>query len=167
MTQTTTDIVLEQSVTQTEAIRNLNRLRIYVSNRVFGDHSKQPASGPADLSLIGDADWETLLGKEFLDQFTPENTQQLFEQAEQELKNIKPLVIYLPVELPHIEISRLGQHLREDYGPKFLLDIKLDPTLIAGAAFVWGGVYRDYSLKQKISENREKILDTLREYIKH
>ena len=75
-------------------------------------------------------------------------------------------IIFIPFELPEEGMAALGQRMRRLFGKNFLAEIKLDPNLLAGAALVWDGVYKDYSLREKIEDNRERIIKTLREGMK-
>jgi F0F1-type ATP synthase delta subunit len=98
---------------------------------------------------------------------TPQNIYATFETLEKDIKTIEPLILYLPYELPDEEISQIGTKLRADYGNKFLIEVNIDPNLIAGCALSFKGIYKDYSIKQKIADNKQQILSTFRQYVKH
>ena len=42
----------------------------------------------------------------------------------------------------------------------------VDPRLIAGAALVWKGVYRDYSLRAKLEQKRQELLEEFRKFLR-
>jgi len=57
--------------------------------------------------------------------------------------------------------------LRENLDqPRLVFDFKVDPSLIGGCAFVYKGVYKDYSLRARISDNKDKIIGEFRKYFK-
>ena len=63
------------------------------------------------------------------------------------------LVIFVACELPEKEISRIKEKLGKDVKVRF----KVDPSLIGGAALVWNGQYKDYSLKARLEEHKKEI----------
>lgn len=85
-------------------------------------------------------------------------TDEAFQKAEKEIREIEPLVIFLPFDLPEEKIPQLGALVRQNFGPKFLMEIKYDPSLIAGAALAWKGIYKDYSVKSKIKDIWKLVL---------
>lgn len=92
-----------------------------------------------------------------------DNVYQVFEAAEKEIKAIPALVIYLPIELPSEQLIILGNYVRKFFNnDHFLIEVKLDPTLLAGPAFVWQGIYKDYSIRQKLLENHQAILEIIK-----
>lgn len=160
-TEELTTKILDGSYTQTQALKRLRALKDLGIAKLFGKQETK------DEILVEQDSWFASLDKNFFRPFTKDNVYKLFEDAEKAIKDIKPLMIYLAVEIPEVEIAKIGQYLRQTYGNNFLMEIKIDPSLIAGTAFVWNGIYKDYSLRQKITDNRQAILSTLKGYIKH
>lgn len=165
------DQLLANTYTQTEALSRLRALRDLILVQLFGSKTKstraeRPPSpdgmGPTGQQTL----WLTSLDKDFYSQFNRKNVYGLFDSLEREIKKNKPLVIYLPFELPEESVTDLGQRLRKNFGKNFLAEIKIDPLLIAGCSLVWNGIYKDYSIRQKITDNRERILAMIGEYIK-
>lgn len=85
------------------------------------------------------------------------NFNDLVEQTEQEIAAIAVLTIYAPVQLGSREALLVAEYVRQNFPGDYLVDIRLDSTLIAGCALVWKGKYGDFSLKQKMIDNREEI----------
>lgn len=156
MTQDLLDPILAQTFTQAEALHRLSALKEAAVKKLFG--SRQKPAGQEDP-------WLSSLDPDIYRHFTKENVYKIFDTVEAEIKNIKPLTLFLPFEIPNNEVANLGIYLRKSYGKNFLMEIKPDPSLIAGAALVWNGIYKDYSLRQRITDNRQKILDTMQEFI--
>lgn len=110
--------------------------------------------------------WINSLGEDFFKVFTRDDFQQVFEELDRQISEIQPLVIYFAYEPGPSQIILIGGWLRQNLGKNFIYDIKLDYSLIGGCAFVWKGVYKDYSVKAKISQNREQILESFRNFLK-
>ncbi len=110
--------------------------------------------------------WINSLGKDFFKVFTRDDFQQVFEELDRQISEIQPLVIYFAYEPGPSQIILIGGWLRQNLGKNFIYDIKLDYSLIGGCAFVWKGVYKDYSVKAKITQNREQILESFRNFLK-
>lgn len=94
-----------------------------------------------------------------------DNVYQVFDDLEKEIAKFIPLTIYLTFEPDEATLTQIGQYGRKIFGPSLLFDVKYDPRLIAGAALVWKGVYRDYSLRSKIEERKMLILDTFKKFL--
>lgn len=158
------DQILFNTFIQTLALKRLLLLKNLAIGKLFGQKDSAKA---ADAVSSEQQMWLDSLDKDLFHHFTQSNVYKLFDDAEKVIKEIKPLTVYVSFDLPEKEISKIGQLLRQDYGKNFLIEIKLDPNLIAGCAFVWNGIYKDYSLRHKINENRQAVLSTLKGYIKH
>lgn len=111
------------------------------------------------------AAWLDSLGKDFFKVFTREDFQQVFEALDKQISEIQPLVIYFSFDPGPSQIILIGGLLRQDLGKNFIFDIKLDYSLLGGCAFVWKGIYKDYSIKAKLALNREKILESFRNFL--
>lgn len=155
------DRILASTYSMTDAIRRLRSVKQFLINQLF-------ASAISEFSADTQADtaWLSGLGADFFKNFNQNNVYQLIEEIDKELKKVQPLVIYLPFEMPAGEVVRVGLYLRKTFGPTFLVDIKIDPNLIAGCALAWNNSYKDYSLRVKISENKLKILEIIKSYVK-
>lgn len=154
------DQILEDTYTQTDALRRLRLIKYLATAKLFGSSKEKE-----EETLAEDSAWLSTQDKT-LALLTRENVYQETETASDKILSIKPLIVYLPFELLYQEVQKLGQHLRTTYGKNFLVEVKIDPNLIAGCALVWKGVYKDYSLRQKIQEQKEKILQVFRSYAK-
>lgn len=93
------------------------------------------------------------------------NITALFERFEEKIKTINPLTVMLANPIPDTQIEALTTSLRKKNGSEFFLDIKYDPSLIGGCALVYNGIYKDYSLKKTLEENKEKIREIALKYI--
>lgn len=157
MIQKVLETILSDAYTQALALRRLRALREFVIAKLFKEGSDISSRiDQEDLIWLKDQD------PYFYRLFKRDIAYQILDQAEEEIKKIQPLVIFLPFDLPLPEIKKMGQQLRKNYGKYFLIDIKSDPDLIAGAALSWKGVYKDYSLRQRVSSQREEILEKLK-----
>lgn len=169
------DQILAETYTKTQVIKYLHLVRDFVNLKIFGSdqdtsaealHNKFLAPQLSILQQFFNSDPLSIKRDYLLKIFPPDHFSGLFQKAEQAISQIEPLVIYSPIPLPETEVSLIGQSLRQSYGPHFLIDLKSDPSLIAGPALVWKGIYKDYSIRQKVKENRPMILKFLKEEIK-
>lgn len=157
--------LLKDTYTEITALRRLRVLRAVITAKLFTREGVKLEEISEESSQ--DQFWINSLDKNFWENFSRDNVYHLFDDLQKELAAIQPLTIFLPIELPPAEINRLGQYLRESYGANFLMEIKYDPNLIAGPALARKGIYRDYSLHQKMVENRQSILESIKKQLKH
>lgn len=160
------DRIIADTFTTQSLRRRIPLARDYFQKTLFGGEFIKPT----DLEAR-DHTWLLTLTEEYethansvLRTITKENVGEIFAQLEEKTTKISPIVIFLPILLPPDEIDNLGRALRRVYGKEFFAELRLDPLLIAGAAFAWKGVYKDYSLRQKIRDNQDEILKSFAKY---
>lgn len=160
MDQQLLNFILNSNYTLNQALRRLHLLKDFLVIKLYTTDKKDV------LGDISEEDnrWLSSLDEQFLQQFNKKNLYQSFQAAEEEIKKIQPLIVYVPFELPEAEAAKIGQNLRQDYGSNFMMEVKLDPSLIAGVSLTWNGIYKDYSLRKRITDNREVILNSLKSF---
>lgn len=110
--------------------------------------------------------WVDSLGKDFFKVFKRDDFEEVFEALDTQISKIQPLVVYFAFEPGPSQIILIGGWLRQNLGKNFIFDIKLDYSLIGGCAFVWKGVYKDYSLRARLKEKQEVVLTQFRSFLK-
>lgn len=143
------NLIIQNSFTQIEALKKLRVLKEQLIRKIFG--TSPSSNSPISTELPG---------------INQDNVYKIFDGVEAKIKSITPLTIVIPFELPDSEIIKLGQKVRQEFGNNFLLEIKYDPILIAGPAFIWKGVYKDYSIHQQIAEKHQSVLAIFKEYVR-
>lgn len=149
------EVILSDTFVKNTALKKTAALKDYILYAGTGSEDPEMAKWVLDL------DPAVYSG------INPQNIYAVFDNLEKSIKAEEPLIIYLPYELPEEQITEIGQKLRTDYGKNFLMDIQIDPSLIAGAALSYKGIYKDTSVKQRIIDNRKEVLAKFRKYIKH
>lgn len=155
------NVLLAKTYIHSHLLHRISVLKSYLSKKLFSDDSDFEELSKADKTFL------ELLDENFYKQFTRENLSSIFEALEEKIKKIQPLVIYLSFELPDTESLKLGNFLRKNFTAINTFDPRVDPTLIAGCALIYNGLYKDYSLKSRLEQNRDKILVTFKRYFSH
>ncbi|MFA5932487.1 MAG: F0F1 ATP synthase subunit delta [Microgenomates group bacterium] len=159
-------IILSDTYIKNQAEKKVLALKNYLLSSLFTEGKKtMTAKTTADNPELDI--WIKSLDEKIIKGITPQNVYSVFDKTEADIKAVEPLVLYLPYDLPGEEITQIGRMLRKDYGPKFLIEVTIDPNLIAGCALSYKGIYKDYSVKQRISDNKEAILKSFKQYVKH
>ncbi len=154
---TTLAIILKDTFTLTQLKTRIRALKASLLNKFFGGDIEQP---PADLN------WLSSLPQSLHQQFTKDNVYKIFEDIEKAIPTLPILTIYLAFEPNENSISQIAAFARKVPFPTLLLDIKLDPNLLAGCAFVWKGVFRDYSLRAKLEEKKPEIINNFKKFLR-
>lgn len=153
------NIILKDTFSQTQLRHNLLILRSYLSQKIFGGE-KETSFSPNDLN------WLNSLDPNLYQQFNNQNAFELLDQLESELKKVVPLVLYLGFEADETAIAQICAFARKTFQKPFLiLDVKLNPELIAGCALSWKGIYKDYSLKAIIDQRKIEILQNFQKFL--
>lgn len=150
--------ILKNTYSLTQLNHRINTLKSYLLQSFFRS-GKQPLE-QADLS------WLKSLPASVLQKFNKDNFYQIFNQLNKQANQLKDLTIYLPLEVDDVILADIGRYARKLFGDDLVLDIKYDPTLIAGAALSWQGVYKDFSLRSTIHSKRDQISQNFKKYLK-
>lgn len=141
-----------------------HRLRILKANLLktfFGGEDKEESISPQDLA------WLKSLPLAFFQKFTKDNIYQIFSDLDDRAHDLKILTLYLSFEPDENVLSQIGSYARKTFEmPQLLLDIKLDPSLIAGGALSWKGVYRDYSLRSQLALKKNQLWEGFKRFLR-
>ncbi|MBI4009338.1 F0F1 ATP synthase subunit delta [Candidatus Roizmanbacteria bacterium] len=151
-------IILNNTYSLTQLKHRLNILKSYFLQTFFGG-SKTALNQQDEYFLKS-------LPPLFFNKFNKNNVYKLFNDLENQIKKLPTLTIYLTFETDDQTLSQIGEFIRETLNPSLMLDVKLDPSLIAGAALSWKGVYRDYSLRAKLEEKKGEILGSFKRFLR-
>lgn len=154
------EAILKDTFTLTQFKTRVRLLKNYLLKTFFGGEiqSLQPS--------IQDLTWLKSLSPSFYQKFNKDNVYSEFSSLEQESSKLKILTIYITFEADDDSLRQTGIFARKMFGSSMLLDIKLNPNLIGGAALVWKGVYRDYSVLSKIEAKKAEILESFKKFLR-
>lgn len=147
---------LKETYYQSQISHRLQVLRGFLLKHFF--------NAPPVQTNQQDSDWLKSLGDDFFKNITQKNVYQVLTKLEKDAKNLQTLTVYLPFEMPDEEKNKLGLYLRTNFKKDLILEIKLDLDLIGGAALSWKGVHKDYSLRERIDQNHDKVLSSLKSF---
>lgn len=150
--------ILKDTYTLRELKGKLNVLKAYLEDQFFNSSLKKEFS-------VNDLAWLKSLPPTMLESITRDNINNIFLGLQKQIGTLKVLTVYLAFEPDAQSLSQIGSKVRQSFPTLSLLDIKYDPSLIAGAAFVWNGTHRDYSLKSAVGLKRDKILENLKKFL--
>lgn len=150
--------ILNNTYTIGDLKTRIRALKSRLNHQIFGS---PPVEENPDI-----ASWLNGLGEDFYQLFNKDNVSAKLLKLEQEATKIEPLILYLAFEPDEKQIKELGIWTRQNINPAIILDIKYNPELIAGAAIVWKGNFRDYSLRYTIDQNKQQILTSFRGYLR-
>lgn len=154
--------------TKQEALRNLSLFTDFLTSLLFGG---QPQNTKAAIKKFAqnqsDLDWLNSIDENFIAQFNQQNFKSGLQEIEKKLKDSKTILIDLPIDLPKEYITQVGQYLRDKLNLNYFMEIKINPSLIAGAAIGFNGVYKDYSVKGKIADNKTTIINIFKTFLSH
>lgn len=151
--------ILKDTYSIAELKHKLNILKSYLLQNFFGAQSTKEWAAK-------DLVWLKSQPPSFFQSFNKDNVYNFFTEAEKQITQIKILTIYLTFEADDQTLTQIGQVARKTFNRLLLLDIKYDPNLIAGAALVWNGIYKDYSLRSTIQQKKSLILDSFKKFLR-
>ena len=152
------DKILINTYTMASLKRRLKALKSRLSEQFFGGDTNKEM-------VIEETNWLNTYGVQFLSDFQKETFYQSIGKIEQLVNLIKPLTIYISFPADEESIKNIGIKVRETYSQKVVIDLKYDPDLIGGCAFIWNGVYRDYSIRNTLKLDREKLLESFKSFL--
>ncbi|OGE37328.1 hypothetical protein A3D79_00090 [Candidatus Daviesbacteria bacterium RIFCSPHIGHO2_02_FULL_39_8] len=156
--------ILNNTYTLSQLRKRVNILKNYLTLRFFGNSQEwEKQANQFDPEEIA---WLQNLDETFWQNFNKDNVYPIFEEIEKNLAKANILNVYLPFETNSQIAATLGQYMRKLFDRVILFDIKLDPSLIAGCALSWQGIYKDYSLRKKIADNRIQLMESFKKFLK-
>lgn len=152
------DKILITTYTMASLKKRLKALKSRLSESYFG--------GDTNKAMVQEElEWLNTYGVQFLSDFQKESFYQTMTKIEQIVSSIKPLTIYLSFDPSPEQVTLIGTKVREIYTQKLVIDIKYNPELIGGSAFIWNGVYKDYSIRNRIQQDKDKILQSFKSFL--
>lgn len=158
--------ILKKTFRYYDLVRRVRILKSILTKKHFGaTEIEQKGLEKEELIRAHDQTWLESLDPKILEKINKENLYQIFTDMEKTILELKYLIIYLTFEINEQEIEKLGNYLRQSYGQNFLYETSFDPDLIGGCALSWNGNYKDYSLRSKINDNKQTVLESLRKVL--
>lgn len=153
--------ILRETYTLTQLKHRLSMIKIKFLQDFFGAKKEQDLLSETDLT------WLKSLPSDFSQSINHDNVYDVFEDLEKRVNSMPVLIIYLTFEPDEVILAQIGEMARKTFSQlNLLLDIKYDPRLLAGAALSWKGVYRDYSLRARIEERKQVILESFKKFMR-
>lgn len=152
------DKILITTYTMASLKKRLKALKSRLSEHFFGGDTNQ-------AMVLEELDWLNTYGVQFLSDFQKETFYQSIGKIEQLVSAVKPLTIYLAFDPGEEQIKQIGTKVRELYAEKLVIDLKFDSELIGGSAFIWNGVYKDYSIRNQIQQDKDKLLSSFKSFL--
>lgn len=169
---------LEKVYTKSQAIKGIRAIKDFLNFRSF--NSPQTGSFEqalksfqtyysdklSNFELSQKVNTISLLGEDFFKQFDATDLSTQLSALEKSLEQAKLVTMHVPFEMPFDEAEKIGVWFKANLGKDALFDLILDPALIGGCTLSYKGVEKDYSIRQRIKNNKSKIIDTLGEFRK-
>lgn len=153
-------IILTTTYSSTQLKHRLRLLKSNLLKTFFGQAGEDLPAIPQDLN------WLQSLPDNFYQQFNANNVYKIFSDLEDQTHNLPILTLYLTFEPDEATLAQISTFTRKLFSSNLLLDIKLDPNLIAGTALVWNGVYKDYSLRNQLTAKKTQLWTEFRKFLR-
>lgn len=153
-------VILNTTYSLTQLKHRLRVLKANLLKTFFG--------GSFDEKLTAeDLNFLKSLPTNFYQQFNKNNVYNIFAAIEEQTSRHPTLTLCLAFDPDETTLTQIGQYARKTFNlSTLLLDLKLDPNLIAGAALVWKGVYKDYSLRADIESRKVEISQGFKKFLR-
>jgi hypothetical protein len=146
--------ILATVYTPEDLRRRIELIKAVVQSKVYGNGASQ-VSPEEQAWLDKNVDLTTVSEK---------NIKEVVAELETQASKTPTLELFLPFHIPPAEFEKVARKVRSDFGT-LLLNVKLDPALIAGAALAWRGIYKDYSLRKKLKDQQERMKTLAKKYL--
>lgn len=157
--------ILKETFTLDSLRKRVQVLKVILERQIY---RPQENAGDAKSDIeMREAKWLEKFDKELLTGMTSNMYSSLVEKIDKFVAGINSLTVYFVFIPDEKQIKEVGTWLRTNLDqPRLVFDFKTDPSLIGGCAFVYNGVYKDYSLRARISDHKEQIIEEFRKYFK-
>lgn len=120
------------------------------------------------IDILGDSlyrteekSWEKAVGSQVGSEWTgffdlpPQLRKAYLDSLQNQLHSLKVLRLRVAVDLPVASLRRICAWGRQNISPDVVLDMEIDPAIVAGAEISWAGKYIDLSHRTEL----DKLLD--------
>ena len=76
-----------------------------------------------------------------------------------EIENLRVLRLTLAYEPSRINIVTYADWIKKTVGADVILDVTVDPKMVAGAQIIWNGKYQDYSVTKTVYAELQRLLN--------
>jgi len=97
-------------------------------------------------------------------QFTASNIRKRITALQQAVDALPIMTLYIPVAFPKKDLAAMAMWCREECAPQLLFDVRIDPKVAGGCAFVWNGTYHDFSFTAQSKKYPGIITEQLHTY---
>lgn len=159
--------IIANTFTTADLNRRLSYIREFGQEIVYHPDDKISLTDflESKLAAISDIATFTILGDNALSGFDKDNIYGIINNLEADLKNLPVITVYLPYPPETDEIVRLGKWFRTAMNNDVLMDLKVNKELLAGCAFVWKGIYHEFTLHFFMKKSREALLKIFESYV--
>lgn len=182
--------VLIGTFTVNQLRKRMRLLKDYLNFKLFQDDKKMDFLESVGAFLQKyplyqiEGHWISSLGEDFIKQFNDTNSSSLLISLNHYFESLNTPILILPFPLsddiiyqkninleqdkagktiPTQLIVEIGTWFKKNVSELFIFQSDYNPDLIGGCALSINGVYRDFSLRVRINENKEAIIKMLKE----
>ena len=173
MTQELLKTLAKTAYTENEFRRLLSALQVFLESKLFSEH---PGLSFEELlrrfflehHVAEDTRTRlTSLSESFLSLFTQKNLYEKMKSINEAFEKLPRITLYVPIALTSEATVKLGTWLRQHVMENLVIRLKIDAELSVGCAFVWEGVYHDYSFRYFVKKHEKELESTMREYVEN
>lgn len=164
------DIMLKNTYIKSDLYRRVGLLKEFLEHTFFSGHLQESSQDLfleflREKGVEGSEDTKALLEWGAIAQgFTDGNLRERLVNLDNEIKELPTIITYFPMAFGTKEYEMLGKWFREQVSPRMVLDVKIDPSTAGGCAFVWKGIYHDFSFKNFMGKHEPELKEALRTY---
>jgi hypothetical protein len=98
-------------------------------------------------------------------QFTASNIRERILSLQQAVDALPIMTLYIPVTFPETDLVAMATWCRQACAPQLLFDVRIDPRMAGGCAFVWNDTYHDFSFRAQSKKYPGIITKHLQTYV--
>jgi hypothetical protein len=106
-------------------------------------------------------------GEVFFNYFNPALLSDQLAFLERAIESAKTVMMRIPFEMPPADTEKIGLWFKANFGSDAMFDVMYDASLIGGCTLSFKGVEKDYSLRQRINQNKTQIIQALGDFRKN
>jgi hypothetical protein len=163
--------ILSNTYTKPDFYRSINVVQEFLEHAFYNtddaDDSNHTERIVRQVRMSGDiavAERIEQWGDVVLSVFTRENLYEKLKELKDEIEGLSEFVLYVPTAFGPREVELIGQWCRENMNRTIVLNFVVEPDAVGGCAFVWEGVYYDFSLDHFIKKKEAEIARIILSY---
>jgi len=164
---TIVSLILKSARTEAEVGRVLNIIKLFLEQYYFVETGEKTfeenVKRVKDVENVTETDLTLLrqIHQYKSSSFKQESFYKALDDLAKALYSLPRVTLHVPIRLDGVSRERIGAWVQTNISPTVLVSIRVNPLLVAGCGIGWNSQYMEFSMDEKIKNNKDQLFSLL------